>query len=196
MSELPGKIGITLLAVVVAAAYLRHYGARNFLWFSDLALFLGTLAWWLESALLASMVAVGVLLPELFWAISLTLRLVLGRSPGGLTDYLFDARRPRWLRLLSLFHLLLPPLLLHLLASLGYDPRAPWLWLPLALAVLAASARFGSAEENLNWTRPPGALAGRIGRGAWLACWIPGYFLLVVAPSHLLLAALFAPPAA
>ena len=50
------------------------------------------------------MVAVGTLALELFWVADLFARLLFGHRSEGLTGYMFDARRPPWLRGLSLFH--------------------------------------------------------------------------------------------
>src|SRR5207244_9915382 len=96
----------------------------NLLWFSDIAL-LGTgAALWLESSLIASTMAVGVLLPELFWNFGYFVRLVSGKQVTDLTAYMFDGRRSRFMRGLSLFHIVLPPLMLWLVARFGYEQHA------------------------------------------------------------------------
>ena len=104
------KVGYTLFLCVIVPAYWRRAdaGPLNFLWFSDIAL-LGTGATlWLESSLIASTMAVGVLLPELFWNAGFFGRLLTGKRLGSLTDYMFDARASRFMRGLSLFHVILP----------------------------------------------------------------------------------------
>src|SRR5262249_40872039 len=50
----------------------------NFLWFSDIALLVTMPALWLESPLLASMMAVAVTLPELAWNLDFFVRLTTG----------------------------------------------------------------------------------------------------------------------
>ena len=60
----------------------------------------------------------------------------------GMTDYMFDAQRPIYLRALSLFHGWLPFLLLFLVKRLGYDRRALSLWTLLAWSLMAAEAIF------------------------------------------------------
>ena len=47
--------------------YWIWLGPANFLWASDIALFVTLAALWLESRLLASMMTLAVLLPELLW---------------------------------------------------------------------------------------------------------------------------------
>lgn len=195
MIEEGAKILYSLLALIVALAYARHYGPRNFLWLSDLALFGSALSWWLRCSLLTSMIAVGTLALELFWAFSLGLRLLCGRSPGGLVEYLFDPRRPRALRALSLFHLLLPAVLLRQLQLFGYDERALLLWLPVVIVVLLASRRFATPEENLNWSLGPGRVQRALSAPWYLALWLAVYLGLVVLPTHGALRALFPAPA-
>ena len=64
------KLAYTGMVAVILPVYAVRYGWRNYLWFSDIALVATAVALWLESALLASMMAVGVLLPELLWNVS------------------------------------------------------------------------------------------------------------------------------
>jgi hypothetical protein len=56
------KLAVTAWMVVWVPAYAVHYGAANFLWISDVALFLTFVAVWRESRLLGSSQLVGVLL--------------------------------------------------------------------------------------------------------------------------------------
>ena len=51
------KITYTLFVSSVVPVYWRRYGPANFLWFSDIALLVTVPALWLESPLLASMMA-------------------------------------------------------------------------------------------------------------------------------------------
>src|SRR5438132_9276654 len=78
----------TLFVAVLIPAYWRYYGPGNFLWFSDLALFLTLAAVWLESPLLASMQALSVGLLELVWLADFLVRLVFGFEAVGLTRYM------------------------------------------------------------------------------------------------------------
>src|SRR5262249_61226837 len=59
------KLTYTLFVAVLVPTYWKTYGPTNFLYFCDIALFLGLAAVWLESPLLASMPAVGVVLVQL-----------------------------------------------------------------------------------------------------------------------------------
>ena len=59
-----------------------------------------------------------------------------------MTDYMFDAHRPLFLRGLSLFHGWLPFLLRFLVIRLGYDRRALFAWTGLAWAAILVSYLF------------------------------------------------------
>ncbi|HLE62157.1 MAG TPA: hypothetical protein VI750_03405, partial [Pyrinomonadaceae bacterium] len=74
------KITYSLFACLLVAVYWVKYGAANFLWFSDIAVLLAVPALWLESNLLASMMAVSVTLLEAAWNIDFFGRLITGRS--------------------------------------------------------------------------------------------------------------------
>ena len=120
------KISHTLFVAVLVPVYWLRYGPANFLWACDIALLVTVVALWRESRLLASMMAVAVLLPELLWNLDFFLRLITGRDVIGLdaTGYMFNPQPPLPVRLLSLFHVFLPPLFLWLVRRLGYQARA------------------------------------------------------------------------
>lgn len=146
------KLGYTALCAVIAPIWLRVYGPANFLWFSDIALFTTAVALWLESALLASMMALAVLGPELVWAVSFFGRLLFGLRVSDLADYMFDAAKPRFVRALSAaFHLVMPLVLLWMVATLQYDARALPAQTLLAWVVLPLTYRLTTPEDNINW---------------------------------------------
>ena len=118
------KIIYTVFVAVLVPYYLHQYGPLNFLWFCDIALLTTLAALWLESPLLASMGAVGIALPQVLWAIDFLVRLANGQHIVNLTEYMFDADKPLFVRGLSLFHGWLPFLLLWMVWRLGYDRRA------------------------------------------------------------------------
>jgi len=182
------KVAYTLMVAVIVPVYLAHYGPANFLWFSDIALIVTGAALWLESPLLVSMMAVGVLLPEVLWNVSFLTRLLTGLRVSGLADYMFDTRIPKWIRALSLFHVVLPVLMLWMVHRLGYDPRAfpaqtalAWVILPLTYAVT-------KPEDNINWVFGPGARPQRqVSPPLYLAFVLISFPLIVYLPTHLLL---------
>ncbi len=182
------KLAYTLFVCVIVAVYVVKYPPGNFLWFSDIAL-LGTVpALWLESSLLASMMTLGVLLPEVMWNLSYVGRLLTGKRISGLTDYMFERDKPLYLRALSLFHVFLPILLLWMVARLGYDPRALLAQTLLAWIVLPLTYWFTDPAMNVNWVFGPGNRPQqRIAPLLYLGLSMVVFPVLVYLPSHLLL---------
>lgn len=182
------KVVSTAWAVVLVRPYWRHYGAGNFLWFSDLALFGLVPALWLEDARLTSMVAIWVVLPEIPWNLGFFTRLVTGRDRFGLTGYMFEKKNPLWIRALSLFHLWLPPLLVWSVRRLGYDRRALAPAIIAGETVLAASYAFTTPNENVNWVYGPGEKPQKkIPRRVYLGAVMLLFPLCVWWPAHRLL---------
>lgn len=186
------KLAYTAMVLVIVPVYARTWGWRNFLWFSDIALVTIAIALWLESALLASMMALAVLLPETLWNVAFFTRLLTGRRASSLADYMFDDAKPRWLRALSLFHVVLPPLLLWLIFRLGYDPAAfvwqtllAWVVLPLTYAVVRPQ------DENINWVRGFGERQTRMPPRAFLALLMLAFPACLYLPTHYALSAFF-----
>jgi hypothetical protein len=183
------KVAYTLFLAVLVPVYWAHYGPRNFLWFSDIALLGSGLAVWLESPLLASMMALAVLLPELAWNVDFFGWLLTGRSMFGMSAYMFDRSLPRYLRALSLFHVLLPIWLLWLVARLGYDRRA-WAWQSLLAAiVLPVTYALTEPAENVNWVHGLGAPRPRPHPWVYLVVLTVSLWLVLYLPPHLLLRA-------
>jgi hypothetical protein len=186
------KLAYSVQLAVILPVYAVVWGWRNFLWFSDIALIATGVALWLDSALVASMMALAVLLPELLWSASYFGRLLFGVGITDLAGYMFDSRKPRFVRALSLFHVVLPAVLIWMLHELGYDQRAlvaqtllAWVVLPLTYAVTTP------AGENINWVRGPDKMQRRVPPLAWLALLMIAFPLGLYLPTHLVLSALF-----
>jgi len=188
------KIIYTLFVCVLVPVYVRQYGFVNFLWFSDIALLLTVPALWLESSLLASTMIVAVILFETLWNVDYFLALITGKKLIGLSAYMFDQTIPLWIRALSLFHVVLPLLLLWMVYRLGYDSRAFLFQTILALILLPVSYLLSTSDENVNWV---------YGFGAQPQTWMPAplfvlvlmiaFPLLVYLPTHLLMLKIFNP---
>lgn len=181
------KISYTVFVAITVFIYARKYGAANFLWFSDIALVTTVPALWLESELLFSMMAVAILLPELVWTATFLTRLVAGMRLTGLTDYMFDAEKPRYLRALSLFHLFLPVLLLWAIVRLGYHPTAWIAQTALAWVVLPLTYFLTDPKNNINWVYGPSSPQRRVPGPLWLAAEMVVFPVLVYWPTHLVL---------
>jgi hypothetical protein len=173
--------------LVWVPAYAHGYGWANFLHLCDLAVILTCVGLWLGSPLLLSTQAVSSLVVHVVWDLDVAWRAAFGRHLIGGSEYMWDARFPLGLRLLSLFHLAWPPLLWWALRRVGYDRRALLAQSAFALVVLAAS-RVVMPEANINFThRDP----------LWHRSWGPapahvgliaiGLLGLLYAPIHVLL---------
>ena len=182
------KIAYTLFVVIIVAVYAVKYSPGNFLWFSDIGLLATVPALWFESSLLASMMSVGLLLPEALWNASFFWQLLTGKRVSGLTDYMFEPEKPLYLRALSLFHVFLPVLLLWMIARLGYAPGAWIAQTVLALVVLPLSFWLTDPKENVNWVFGPGGRPQkRLPPLLYLGLLLIGFPALVYLPTHLLL---------
>ena len=104
------KIAYSGFLTVMIPVYWLNYGPTNFLYFCDVALLLTLVGIWREDALLISLPAVGILLPQMLWCADFLVHLCGGKMTG-MTGYMFDAKLPLFLRGLSLFHGWLPFLL-------------------------------------------------------------------------------------
>ena len=186
------KIAYTIFTGAIVAIWLRHYGPRNLLWLSDIALIGAVPAMWLEDARIGSVLAVAVLLPELLWNLDLLVRIGSRRRFTGLTDYMFEPERPRILRALSLFHVPLPLVMLWLLHAYGYDEQVA---LPgaiaLAAVVLPWSRAVSPVDKNINWTYGLGSRPSAWPAVAYVpALWL-GFVLVVFVPTDLALRSIF-----
>jgi len=187
------KVAYTLMVATIVPVYFVHYGVANFLWFSDIALIVTGIALWDENRLLASMMAVAVLLPEALWNISFFARLLGGVRISGLADYMFDAAIPLWIRALSLFHIPMPLVLLWMLHALGYDPRALAMQTALAWVVFPFTYAVTDPKENINWVFGPGGRPQRrLPPRLYLAVLLIVFPLIVYVPTHFVLRAAFA----
>lgn len=185
------KIAYGLAVLAFMVIYWQRYGPRNFLWFSDIALIGAVPAMWFESPLVSGTLACMVLLPEVLWNLDYALRIVLKRRITGLTDYMFDASIPRWLRAVSLFHVPLPLVLIWLVAAYGYPAAS----LPAAAGAgavtLALSYLLSSREKNINWVFGLGRLQDRLPQPVYLGLLYIGFVLLVFLPTHWILMRVF-----
>ena len=187
------KIAYTGLLTVIVPVYAMCYGWRNFLWFSDIALIATGIALWFESSLIVSMMAVAVLLPEVLWNVSYFARLLFGLHVSDLAAYMFDRKESLFLRALSLFHVVLPIVLLWMLDRLGYDPRAAlaqtllaWIVLPITYAAVRP------ADENINWVYGLDGRQKKLPPLVFLALIMVASPVVVYLPTHFALTALFA----
>jgi hypothetical protein len=187
---------------VLVPVYWKNYGPTNFLYFCDMALFLTLVALWTESALLASMAAVGIVIPQIFWCVDFAVELS-GHHLSGMTGYMFDQHKSLFLRGLSLFHGWLPFVLLFMVARLGYDGRAFMGWTGLSVVLCLIAFFFlppaGAALADPNLPRNVNYVFGLsdaapqqwLPPAAYLLVWMAGLYVLFYIPSHFALKMLF-----
>lgn len=146
------KIGWTLWLLIWAPLYWRQYGAQNFLFFCDIGNILIGIGLWLESPLIFSWAACGLFLFQTLYVIDLAGALLTGRHLIGGTEYMFDPHLSLAIRLLSLFHIVTPPLLLGAIWRLGYDRRG-WKLQTLMTWIVVPINFFWRPGQDVNWAR-------------------------------------------
>jgi hypothetical protein len=196
------KLIYTAFMAVLVPVYWYYYGPTNFLYFCDVALILTLVGIWRENALLISMCAVGIVLPQTIWVIDFVGQ-IFGVTILGMTEYMFKDTS-RLLRGLSLFHGWIPFLLIYLVWRLGYDRRALLGWTVLAWALILICFFFmpppnpdpGLTPVNINYVWGPSDYAAQtwVSPALWVIGLMVGMPLLLFAPIHFLLAR-FAPKA-
>lgn len=174
-------------------AYWRVWGPANFLHVCDIAVILSCIGLFFSNSLLLSSQAVASILTDLLWDFDAGWRLFTGHALTGGTEYMWNAHYPLWVRLLSLFHIVWPIILIGALMRIGYDRRG----LPLQSAIAAGAliaARFADPAMNINYAfrnpltnRPWGPAPIHVA-----LIWI-GFVLLIYLPTHLVLTK-FVPP--
>jgi hypothetical protein len=186
---------VAWLAVWVPA-YASVWGPLNFLHLCDVAVLLTCAGLWLGSPLLLSSQAVSSILADVVWAADAGSRFFLGGHLFGGTEYLWDAGFPLFVRLLSLFHLVWPVLLLWSLRRLGYDRRGFGLQIAIAGALLVISRIVGrTGNLNFAFRDPIWGLSlepAPLHLAATLAFLVAVFYL----PTHIALSRAFGPPQA
>lgn len=199
------KLLYTAFCAVLVPYYWAAYGPTNFLYFCDLALLMTVVTVWSENALLASMAAVGIFLPQMLWCADF-LAHFFGGYITDMTAYMFNPNLTLFTRGLSFFHFWLPFLVLWLVWRLGYDRRAflawslvAWILLPVCYFLFPAPpppADNQNLPVNVNYvygfndTEPQHWMPPL----AFLALLMVGLPLLIYLPTHLLLKTLFRQP--
>ena len=180
------KVAWSVFVLVWAPLYWRQYGPQNFLFYCDLGNLLILAGLWLESRLIISWQAVGLLVFQTLYAVDLLAALVLHRHVFGGTEYMFDPAIPLFTRILGLYHVVVPVLLLWAVRRLGFDWSA-WKWQTVLLLIVVPINFFWRPEDNVNFARGIGHEQHMI--PAWL--YLIGYLIVVPIviywPTHLFL---------
>jgi hypothetical protein len=106
---------------------------------------------------------------------------------------MWDTRFPLWVRLLSLFHVVLPMLLLAALRRASYDRRALLLQSGIAMALLVVS-HFLGPTRNLNYAFADPIFHRAFGSApVHLGLIFAALLGIIYCPTHVLLARAFPP---
>jgi hypothetical protein len=187
MRRIPGwlKIAFTAWILVWVPVYTSFYGPQNFLWICDLCNFILLIALWLDSRLLFSSQLVAVLMIDFLWSIDVAVALLMGFHPIGGTEYMFYPEIPLYIRLMSLFHVFTPPLLIYAVIRLGYDRRGLILQSLITWFILPLSYLLTDPERNINWIwRPFGVPQTMFASWLYFVILMAAYPLLLYHPTH------------
>lgn len=181
------KVGWTIWLIVWAPIYWRQYGPQNFLFFCDIGNLLIGIGLWLESPLIFSWVACGLLVFQTIYTVNLLGAVFAPHHIFGGVEYMFDPHVSLVIRLLSLFHVVTPPLLLWAIWHLGYDSRG-WKLQTLMTWIVIPINFFWRPQFDVNWARglsfhEQHAIPG----WAYLALYFTIVPLCVYFPTHLAL---------
>lgn len=178
------KLAWTAWIVVWMPLYWKQYGGQNFLFFCDLGNLLITLGLWLESRFIFSWQAVGLLVFQTLYVIDLTGAVLSGRHAFGGTEYMFDPHISLIIRLMGLYHCVVPPLLLWAVRRLGYDEKA-WKWQAVLTAIVVPINYFWRPANNVNFARGIGHEQHTLPPWLYLTAYVVVVPVVIYWPTHL-----------
>lgn len=188
------KYPLTVFILVLIPTYIHHYGAINFLWFSDIALFLIFFAIWLESSLLMSIALVLSFFMEMMWTIDFFTNMLFDVNIFDLAGYMFDPANSLFLRGLSLFHLLLPVLPVYYLRQWGYHEKALNYAVVLYWGVVLFCFLCTPVDKNINQVHYPTVQNWEVMSSlTWITLWMIFYPLLIMWPKNYIFSKIFKP---
>jgi hypothetical protein len=183
------KLLYSAWAVVLLPTYWETTPLQ-LLWSCNVALLVTWVGLWLESRLLVSMAALGILWWQLLWVVDFSVHLATGLSLMGMSTYMFSDKFSVFSRALSLYHFWLPFVLIWALFRLRYDPRALvpqtlLAWTVFGLSALLTSDLNGPAGNlnmiyGLSETTPQAWMSARL----WVVFVMVAWPLTVYVPSH------------
>lgn len=171
-------------------AYWQVWGWQNFFHLCDAAVFLACVGLWSGNRLLISSQTLASVLPDMAWCMDAGWRGVTGHNLFGGTEYMWDARFPVEVRLLSLFHVALPIVLIVACARIGYDRRALWFQTAITAALLGVSRWLGP-ELNTNYVFRDPLFHRTMGPAPLHMLAILAGMMLLYLPVHLFLSKVF-----
>jgi hypothetical protein len=137
--------------VVYLPSYAAAYGFTNFLFLCNLGVMLTALALLGGNRLVLSSQAVAAPVIGLAWALDAGWRVASGHHLFGGTEYMWDPQYPLFTRLLSLYHLAWPVLVVLLVRRVGYDRRGWQLQTAIAASAVILCRLFTPPAANINF---------------------------------------------
>ena len=179
------KIAFTVWVMVWVPVYISYRGPQNFLWICDLCNFILLIALWTENRMLFSSQLVAVLIVDILWSVDVVVALLWGFHPIGGTEYMFYAELALIVRVMSLFHVFTPLLIIYAVVRLGYDNRGIILQTVLTWIVLPLSYLLTDPARNINWIyRPFGKEQTMVPLWLYFIILMVAYPLLLYLPIH------------
>ncbi|QFT84785.1 hypothetical protein FIU88_07330 [Halomonas sp. THAF12] len=180
------KMTFTLWMLFWAPSVALRIGVQNYLWLCNLANFLLLAGLWAESRRLVSMAWLATALVGSLWALDAGVAWASGWHPIGGTEYMFDAEIPLSVRLLSLYHLVLPLVAGFGVARLGYDRVALAWQTALTWAAILAARALTDPSRNVNWVEGPfGGAQAWLPDGLYVIALMLAWPLALYLPVHL-----------
>ena len=155
MSSRPAYPKLRWLALawllVYVPSYTLAYGVMNFLFLCNVGVLLTAIGIFRGHQLLISTQALASPIIGLVWGLDAGCRLLTGDFLFGGTEYMWDPQYPVHTRLLSLYHVFWPPLVLWCVRKNGYDRRGWPLQVAFAGLVLLMSRLVTKPVDNVNY---------------------------------------------
>ena len=168
--------------------YAFYWGWRNLFAFCDMAVILGCLGLFRQSSLLVSSSSLPIVTVGVLWLADVVGGLLTGKHVFGGTEYMWDLRVPLWVRLLSLFHVVLPVVFVLALRRLRYHRRALPLQIGITAVLLVAGRLLDGPAKNLNYAFRDPIFHRALGPPPLhLLALLAGVTVLIYLPSHLAL---------
>lgn len=185
------KIAYTGWVIVWMILYSEYVHWQHYLWMCHLGHVIIVVGLWTESGLLLSWQALALLIPDLIWTVDFWIGVATGgHTPFGAAWNVFQPNEvfPRLQRALSLFHLVMPWLLIWALWRFGYDRRAFWLQAATCWVLFPITFFVSRPGDNINWVYGPfGKEQHVVAPLAFMPAAMVLYVVVLYLPSHLLL---------
>lgn len=146
----PRLLALLWLALFLPV-YLTTYGAWHLLFLCNTGILLTAIGILVDSRLLVSSQLLAAPALSGGWLLDVIWHLTTGRPLHGGSAYMWDDTLPLAARVLSLYHLFWPMIVVAWVARRGYDRRAFPLQCAIAAAVFAVALWVAPAAENLNY---------------------------------------------